>query len=410
MRTNQFLNHVVPFHGHLFHKSLFNSHVLHHHASPGRFRNHHPWRGMFGASQVPDQQVLWAQSCLAQNVDPSVPQDGVMGPETQQALRTFQGQQGLPTTGGFDGGTIAALQAACSGQSASGPGPGAGQVTGVHVSHSLQPKQQEAMFEENEEREVRVEGRTFGLPVRPPAGRLFQNRWNWNHDQHGFPFWREARNLPVEALGGGPLASWAQSFALAQALGPLGFAGWALGITKSALLMFQKQNGLAEIGILDKGTADALQAVCGSQMPVQGETSEEEEVNSGERDFVSAQIAANQHDSNVLTDAVFFKRHPELGGRRLRADETKLGEEWLSIRENFVEPLLAVPSSAQNSSPVGAGSRDPNVRAALAIAQKPVPGMPGVTIQQLVEKWRLRFTPRNSVHRSAFVHPIRVRR
>ncbi len=67
---------------------------------------------------TPDPQVTWAQSCLAQSVDPSVPQDGLMGPQTQQAIRTFQMQQQLPPTGILDPNTMTALQAACRGQSA----------------------------------------------------------------------------------------------------------------------------------------------------------------------------------------------------------------------------------------------------------------------------------------------------
>jgi peptidoglycan hydrolase-like protein with peptidoglycan-binding domain len=66
---------------------------------------------------APDPQVQFAQSCLAQS-DTSVPQDGILGPQTQQAIQTFQSQHQLPPTGALDSGTMTALQAACSGQSA----------------------------------------------------------------------------------------------------------------------------------------------------------------------------------------------------------------------------------------------------------------------------------------------------
>jgi peptidoglycan hydrolase-like protein with peptidoglycan-binding domain len=62
---------------------------------------------------APDPQVSWAQSCLAQSVDPSVPQDGSMGPQTRQAIRTFQTQQQMPPTGILDVNTVTALQTAC---------------------------------------------------------------------------------------------------------------------------------------------------------------------------------------------------------------------------------------------------------------------------------------------------------
>jgi peptidoglycan hydrolase-like protein with peptidoglycan-binding domain len=56
---------------------------------------------------------VWAQSCLAQALGPWVLQDGIMGPNTQGAIRTFQERQQLPVTGVLDGVTVDALQAAC---------------------------------------------------------------------------------------------------------------------------------------------------------------------------------------------------------------------------------------------------------------------------------------------------------
>jgi peptidoglycan hydrolase-like protein with peptidoglycan-binding domain len=67
--------------------------------------------------------VVWAQSCLGRVVGPWVPQDAIMGPQTVQAIQTFQTQQQLPVTGMLDSGTISALQAACSGPSAGPPPP-----------------------------------------------------------------------------------------------------------------------------------------------------------------------------------------------------------------------------------------------------------------------------------------------
>jgi peptidoglycan hydrolase-like protein with peptidoglycan-binding domain len=67
----------------------------------------------------------WAQACLAQLLGPQVVQDGVMGPNTRQAIQQFQTQGQLPVTGVLDATTVSALQAACSGQQA-----GAGQDAG----------------------------------------------------------------------------------------------------------------------------------------------------------------------------------------------------------------------------------------------------------------------------------------
>ena len=84
----------------------------------GGWPGHGPrWHGIWGgvpvAPPTPDPQVMSAQACLAQVVNPAVPQDGIMGPQTRQALRTFQGQQQLPVTGMLDPNTSNALQTAC---------------------------------------------------------------------------------------------------------------------------------------------------------------------------------------------------------------------------------------------------------------------------------------------------------
>lgn len=51
-------------------------------------------------------------------------------------------------------------------------------------------------------------------------------------------------------------------------------------------------------------------------------------------------IAAGERSENVLTNLVFAARHPELGGRAIRAGENALAEEWLRIRETLVRPAL----------------------------------------------------------------------
>ena len=70
--------------------------------------------------------VTWAQSCLGRVVGPWVPQDAIMGPQTVQAIQTFQTQQQLPVTGMLDSGTISAHQSACSSSSAGPPPPPTG--------------------------------------------------------------------------------------------------------------------------------------------------------------------------------------------------------------------------------------------------------------------------------------------
>jgi Putative peptidoglycan binding domain/Lysine-specific metallo-endopeptidase len=77
-----------------------------------------PWlyRGISRYGLIPSPMVTWAQACLAQLFGPWVPQDGVQGPGTRQAIEQFQMQQHLPATGMLDDDTAGALQAICSGQ------------------------------------------------------------------------------------------------------------------------------------------------------------------------------------------------------------------------------------------------------------------------------------------------------
>jgi D-alanyl-D-alanine carboxypeptidase len=68
---------------------------------------------------------------------------------------------------------------------------------------------------------------------------------------------------------------------------------------------------------------------------------------------VLAAIAAGERDERTLTNKVFFARHPELGGRKIRRDETTLVKEWLQIRDRLVRPLLSPQAGSAKSSAVG---------------------------------------------------------
>jgi peptidoglycan hydrolase-like protein with peptidoglycan-binding domain len=58
---------------------------------------------------------MWAQACLSQLLGIELPQDGFVGPDTQQAIASFQAQQKLPPSGTLDDGTVGTLQALCAG-------------------------------------------------------------------------------------------------------------------------------------------------------------------------------------------------------------------------------------------------------------------------------------------------------
>ena len=44
---------------------------------------------------------------------------------------------------------------------------------------------------------------------------------------------------------------------------------------------------------------------------------------------------------NELTNLVFFGRHPEMQGRKIRPDETELAKEWITVRDTIVKPAVA---------------------------------------------------------------------
>lgn len=62
-----------------------------------------------------------------------------------------------------------------------------------------------------------------------------------------------------------------------------------------------------------------------------------------ELDILLDALAKGTTDPNKLTDLIFFRRHPELGGRKLRPGENKLINEWNSIR-GLVSAAITIDS------------------------------------------------------------------
>jgi hypothetical protein len=60
------------------------------------------------------------------------------------------------------------------------------------------------------------------------------------------------------------------------------------------------------------------------QILILGSSVENKQVTSGKQNFCDDKA-----------DAIFYKRHPELAGRKLYKDESDLGQEWLQIRRNL---------------------------------------------------------------------------
>jgi peptidoglycan hydrolase-like protein with peptidoglycan-binding domain len=73
-----------------------------------------PFRPYWDSRGFPDRdRILWAQSCLARTLGSWVLQDGVLGPNTETAIRRFQEQQLLPVTGLLDNATMNTLHTVC---------------------------------------------------------------------------------------------------------------------------------------------------------------------------------------------------------------------------------------------------------------------------------------------------------
>ncbi len=73
---------------------------------------------------------------------------------------------------------------------------------------------------------------------------------------------------------------------------------------------------------------------------------------------IAVAVGAGLRDINQLTNLVFWFRHPELTGQKLRVDQRDLAREWLRIRDEVVRPALAgTPAPAPAPAPGPTGGR-----------------------------------------------------
>jgi peptidoglycan hydrolase-like protein with peptidoglycan-binding domain len=261
-------------------------------------------------------------------------------------------------------------------------------------------------------------------PVYPPRFPRFLPRWPWR-PVSGYGVVPEP--YPAEPLpAGSEYMRWVQS-ALNDVLGlRLPVNGVADAATRSAIRSFQQREGLPADGTVGPDTERALIAARGGTSAVAGvrtppepgpgepgpamvepaepapaapaqpapaapaeevgfewETFEQEFGDAqkiAERAAVKNRVAAGQRDPNALTDMVFFKRHPELGGRRLRADERKLADEWKAILRDTVLPELA---QGRAGPPVATKVSDTEVATTRAMAAKTIPEL-GISLERLL--------------------------
>jgi|GEM_PF-5839839 GH25 family lysozyme M1 (1,4-beta-N-acetylmuramidase) len=64
---------------------------------------------------------------------------------------------------------------------------------------------------------------------------------------------------------------------------------------------------------------------------------------------IAETVQSGVSDTDRISDMVFYARHPELGGRKLRPNENSLAQEWLQIRATLVRPAIARVQGVQSA-------------------------------------------------------------
>lgn len=76
-------------------------------------------------------------------------------------------------------------------------------------------------------------------------------------------------------------------------------------------------------------------------------------------------VGAGYRDVTQLTNIIFYFRHPEVIGRKIRSDERDLARDWLAIRDRIVKPALksitpAAPPAPTPAAPPTGGDTKPS--------------------------------------------------
>ena len=69
---------------------------------------------------------------------------------------------------------------------------------------------------------------------------------------------------------------------------------------------------------------------------------------------IAIAVGAGQRDVNQLTNMIFWFRHPQLIGQKIRPDQPDLAREWVQIRDQIVKPALAGGTPTALPEPSGA--------------------------------------------------------
>lgn len=62
-------------------------------------------------------------------------------------------------------------------------------------------------------------------------------------------------------------------------------------------------------------------------------------------------ITYGEQDPNKLTDIIFYARHPELNGRKLKQSDHSLIQEWKNIKRDIISPLVSTSSVSPTTTP-----------------------------------------------------------
>jgi hypothetical protein len=115
---------------------------------------------------------------------------------------------------------------------------------------------------------------------------------------------------------------------------------------------------------------------------------------------VGRRVLAGNRDENLLTDMVFFARHPERQGRRLKRGEQRfkrLRQEWLDIRNLVVRPALGARFWEQDPTSLPVPPLDPTMK---ALTDNEIAEIARVARTEAVQRCRVRAPAQHALCRN----------
>ncbi len=110
---------------------------------------------------------------------------------------------------------------------------------------------------------------------------------------------------------------------------------------------------------------------------------------------VALAVVSGQRDVNLLTNMIFYSRHPELPtGHKIQSHEKRLAQQWMQIRDQVVKPMLRVMSGTSLvavSKGTASASPTVGVRASTPVGERPKGPFGSLTIAA-PEDYRFEYT------------------